>query len=227
MQSLESRPLGAIAAELPGATAIFRRYKLDFCCGGEVALCKAARAKGIPLNEIVGKLNALDASAQLKVPNEVTALIHHIVTRYHSVHREELPELVRLAHRVEARHAGNPLIPIGLADALQGIREELEEHMLKEETILFPMMRLGGNPLIGHPIGRLRAEHQDHGERLRHVESLMNFCQPPADACNSWMALYAGTRKFIDDVMQHIHLENNLLFPQFAVEASIHPVTPR
>lgn len=218
MQSLEYRPLGSIAAELPGATAIFRHYKLDYCCGGDVALVKAVQAKGVPLNEIVGKLNALDASAALAAPSEVSPLIHHIVTRYHSVHREELPELVRLARRVEARHAGNPHAPTGLADALEQIRDELEEHMLKEETILFPLMRQGGHPLIGHPLGRLHTEHQGHGERLRRIESLTNYCQPPTDACNSWLALYAGTRKLIDDVMQHIHLENNLLFPQFAAE---------
>jgi regulator of cell morphogenesis and NO signaling len=99
---------------------------------------------------------------------------------------------------------------------LRDIGAELESHMRKEEQILFPMMRAGGAPMIVHPIGVMRHEHDEHGARLRRLEALTHDHTPPADACASWLALYAGTRKLVDDVMNHIHLENNVLFPQFA-----------
>jgi regulator of cell morphogenesis and NO signaling len=220
----EAQTVGAIAAGLPGATAVFRRYKLDFCCGGDVPLGEAALAKGIPINEITSRLAALDTGAAIDAPSDAPALIDHILTRYHDVHRRELPELVRLARRVEARHEGHPYVPAGLADTLEEMLADLGQHMVKEETILFPMMRAGGAPMIGFPIARMRAEHVEHGERLRKVELLTNGCQPPPDACNSWLALYAGVRKLVDDLMQHIHLENNVLFPQFASGEPVLPV---
>lgn len=219
----EKRTVGAIAAELPGATAVFRKHKLDFCCGGDVALEKAAQAKGAPLDEIVGQLEALDPYA-VETPSDPDALIDHILRRYHDVHRQELPELVRLAKRVEAVHRDHPQVPAGLAAALEELAAELDTHMRKEEEILFPLMRDGGSSMIGHPIARMRLEHDDVGEQLRSIEALTHNCELPDGACTTWHALYAGVRKLIDDLMQHIHLENNVLFPQFATELPATPV---
>jgi regulator of cell morphogenesis and NO signaling len=98
------------------------------------------------------------------------------------------------------------------------MEEALEEHMQKEEQILFPMMRAGGVPMIMGPIQVMEHEHVEHGEKLRQLEAMTRNHTPPADGCTSWIALYAGTRKLVDDVMQHIHLENNVLFPQFSGE---------
>jgi iron-sulfur cluster repair di-iron protein len=210
------RALGDIATALPGATAIFRRHKLDFCCGGKVSLEEAAAAKGLPLGSLVGELSALqEAAAPVEAPAETGALIGRIETRYHAVHRAELPELIRLARRVEAVHRDKPSVPHGLADHLEHIQRELESHMQKEEAILFPLMRSGGSPMISGPISVMLAEHDDHGENLRKLEALTDGFTPPGDACTTWRALYAGGRKFVDDVMEHIHTENNILFPRF------------
>jgi regulator of cell morphogenesis and NO signaling len=225
VEGLAARTLGEIAAQLPGATAVFRAHKLDFCCGGGKTLAEAARDRALPLETLQAQLAALDASTLVPVPAETSALIEHILTRYHEVHRHELPELIRLAERVEKRHAEHPQVPSGLALALRETAAELELHMQKEEQILFPMMRAGGVPMIAHPIAQMRHEHDEHGARLRLIETLTHGIHAPSDACPTWRALYAGLRKLIDDLMMHIHLENNLLFPQFAragVEAAPH-----
>lgn len=211
----DQRTLAEIARELPGAAAVFRRHGLDYCCGGAQTLAAAAAAGGIDAEAIERELSAL-APAEPEAPEEPLALIAHILTRYHETHRRELPELILLARRVEERHAEHPQVPRGLANLLEHIAEAIEEHMLKEEHVLFPMMRAGGTPMILGPIAVMEHEHVEHGERLRQLEALTRQHTPPADACTSWQALYAGTRKLVDDVMQHIHLENNILFPRFS-----------
>lgn len=213
--SFAHRRLGDIAVALPGATAVFRRFKLDFCCGGDQTLAEAAKAREVALAAVETALGALDPAARPSPPAEPAALIDHILARHHAVHRREIPELVELARKVEAVHRQHAEVPAGLAEALEAMGEELELHMAKEEQVLFPLMRRGGHPMIVHPIAKMRAEHDEHGERLREIERLTRDLNLPADACTTWRALYVGTRKLVDDLMEHIHLENNLLFPHF------------
>jgi regulator of cell morphogenesis and NO signaling len=211
-----SRTLADIASTLPGATALFRSEKLDFCCGGKVSLAEAMAAKHKDLGALTARLHALEAMAeQSDVPGDTNGLIDMILAHFHETHRREIPELVKLARRVEAVHADVASVPAGLADLLQHIGDELESHMQKEEQILFPMMRAGGHPMIGHPIAVMLSEHDDHGENLRRLEALTNDFTAPPEACTTWRALYVGARKLTDDVMQHIHTENNILFPRF------------
>ncbi len=207
--------LGAIARQIPGATAVLRRHKLDFCCGGDATLADAARERGDDAAKIAGELRAL-APLPADAPEETKPLIDHILERYHETHRRELPELMLMARKVEEVHAGHPELPRGLSLLLEHIAEAIEEHMQKEERILFPMIRAGLGRMAVGPIAVMRHEHVEHGARLRQLEELTRDHTPPADACTTWCALYAGTRKLVDDVMQHIHLENNVLFPQFA-----------
>lgn len=207
--------IGQIAVALPGATAVFRRLKLDFCCGGQVSLRQSVAEKGLDLAVVVDELAGLhygDAPAGLTEP---VALIDHIVTRYHDVHRQQLPELIRMARRVESVHRDKPDVPAGLADALEAMEQELLGHMQKEEQILFPMLKSGGHPFVTQPIGMMRHEHVDHGDALAKVMALTYDATPPEGACNTWRALYAGLAQFSEDLVNHIHLENNVLFPQF------------
>ncbi len=214
--SFATRTLADIAVTLPGATAVFRRHKLDFCCGGRVQLAEAASAKGLALEGLVDELAAIgDASAPLPAAEGTPELIDLIVTRYHDVHRRQLPELARLARRVEAVHKDNPDVPRGLAALLETMGAELEDHMQKEEQVLFPLMRRGGHPMIGQPIAMMLAEHDDHGAHLRELERLTGDFTVPDGACTTWRALYAGSRKLADDLIEHIHTENNVLFPRF------------
>ena len=212
--------IGQIAVQLPGATAVFRRLKLDFCCGGQIPLAQAAADKGLDVNAVLAELAALQRSDVVPDATTPGMLIDHILARYHEVHRQQLPELIRMARRVEAVHRDNPHVPAGLADHLEEMHEELLSHMAKEEQVLFPMLQSGGNPFVGQPIGMMRAEHVDHGAALDKLNALTNDATPPQGACNTWRALYAGIAQLGDDLINHIHLENNVLFPAFEGQAS-------
>ena len=216
--ALAERAIGDIATSLPGATAVFRKYRLDFCCGGDQRLREAAAARGADLGAIEGELSSLDRDALSDVPQETGALIDYILHRYHELHRRQLPELVKLALRVESVHAEHPKLPRGLADRLQRLTSDLEAHMKKEELILFPMMKQGVEH-AGGPVAQMRLDHDDHGEALRRLEEMTDRFTPPDGACRSWLALYAGAARFTDDIMEHISLENNVLFPRFSGEA--------
>lgn len=212
--------IGQIAVHLPGATAVFRRLKLDFCCGGQVALAQAAADKGLDVNAVLAELVALQHHHAAPEAASPSVLIDHILARYHEVHRAQLPELIRMARRVEAVHRDNSQVPVGLADLLETMHEELLSHMRKEEQILFPMMKAGGNPFVGQPISMMRAEHVDHGAALDQLNALTHDATPPLGACNTWRALYAGIAQLNDDLISHIHLENNVLFPAFETGAA-------
>ena len=143
-------------------------------------------------------------------------LIAHVLERYHVRHREQLPELIKLAEKVERVHAENPEAPAGLAVHLSEMLQELENHMQKEERILFPMILRGQRQMAAGPISVMESEHVLHGEALEKMLMLAHQLQLPENACNSWRALYLGVGELRDDLMEHIHLENNILFKQQA-----------
>lgn len=218
MTDLLDRSIGSIACDVPGATQIFHEYKLDFCCGGHRSLRETLERRRIndpqPIFDRLAKLMATQGVAKNTPWHEQSndALIDHILVRYHQQHREDLPELIRLARRVEQVHGERADCPKGLADHLSDMQQELESHMMKEEQILFPMLRRASAAQVPAPVSMMRFEHDQHGEALAHLEQLTNDIIAPADACNTWRALYAGLRQLREDLMQHIHLENNILF---------------
>ncbi|SOE47959.1 iron-sulfur cluster repair protein YtfE [Orrella dioscoreae] len=222
--NLIDQSLGQLARQIPGATQVFHLHGLDFCCGGNQSLKSAVEAAGLPPAPILDALATLAArQAEAGVPdwNEAspTDLIEHILARYHAVHREQLPELIRLAHRVEQVHGDREECPLGLADLLTGMHQALESHMHKEESILFPMIARGHGAMADGPIAVMRMEHDDHGEALHQLEALTGGVTTPRGACTTWRALYTGLRTFREDLMTHIHLENNILFERFCPQA--------
>lgn len=216
IHTLTEQTLGSLACLIPGATRVFRQYKLDFCCGGNTRLRDAALQQGLDAEIIAKELAALSGLPEAGTDwrNEpASALIEHILERFHERHREQLPELIRLASRVEHVHGSKPDCPVGLAEHLWSMQQELESHMLKEEQILFPMLQRGAPlAILGAPISAMRYEHQQHGVALLRLAGLTNDITPPANACNTWRALYRGLEELRDDLMQHIHIENNILF---------------
>lgn len=214
MQRLD-QTLSELAREIPGATAVFHRHQLDFCCGGGHTLAKAAQKRGLNTDQILLELDALagrssDEQNWVEAPDNI--LIEHILTRYHDVHRQQLPELLRLATRVELVHGGHPACPAGLAAHLEDMTAELEAHMQKEEQILFPMISRGITGMAVAPITMMRREHVEHGEALAKLNHLTHDITLPDGACNTWQALYLGLKTLQQDLMDHIHLENNILF---------------
>ncbi|HTM82850.1 DUF542 domain-containing protein [Asticcacaulis sp.] len=203
-----------IAVTVPGATAVFRRYKIDFCCKGGVPLSEAAATRGVDLNSVLNDLSALKGG-EVEAPDATEALIFYIVERYHDVHRAEFPEAIRMARRVEAVHRDSPDCPHGLGDLLAIMAHELDEHQAVEEQMLFPSM-LSGQYDLTHPVARMMSDHEDLGAQLETLAQLTTDFIPPNSACTTWRALYAACQKLDTDLRVHLHLENNILFPRFA-----------
>ncbi|GAA0843188.1 hypothetical protein GCM10009113_12560 [Marinobacter szutsaonensis] len=139
-------------------------------------------------------------------------LIEHILNRYHDTHRDQLPEMIRLAQRVERVHSGHPDCPTGLSAHLETMQAELENHMAKEEQILFPMIVRGISGMARGPISVMRSEHDDHAAALARLEELTNQLRLPEGACNTWRRLYEEIGQFRQDLRDHIDTENNVLF---------------
>lgn len=211
--SMQDTLVKDIAIEIPGATAVFRRYKIDFCCKGGVPLSEAAAARGVEVQSVIADLTALQG-ADIEAPLVTEALIPYIIERYHQIHLAEFPEAIRMARRVEAVHRDSPDCPKGLGDLLAIMAHELEEHQALEERVLFPAM-LGGHHDLTHPVARMMSDHQDLGEQLETLAKLTTDFVPPPGACTTWRALYAACQKLDTDLRLHMHLENNVLFPRF------------
>ena len=226
-QSFLNQTLGDIACALPGATRLFHDFELDFCCDGGKTLSDAAFDQMLDVTAIVARLEALDPKDSAEHDWRTAAtpdLIDHIIVRFHERHREQWPELIRLSRRVEMVHAGKPGCPTGLADVLEDLAQELESHMLKEERVLFPMLLRGGAQQVQAPISVMRIEHEHHGESLKAIMDITEKLTLPFGACNTWCALYAGLQEFTEDLMEHIHLENNILFlnPSHVEQGALH-----
>lgn len=147
--------------------------------------------------------------------HDAAALTGFIERRYHQRHREQLPELAQLAEKIERVHAGVAALPLGLADILARMIGDMEVHMKKEELILFPAIRRGGMPGIENPIAVMRADHDDHDHEVAEIRRLTNDITLPEGACRTWTRLYDGLEEFVTDLAEHMHLENDILFPQF------------
>lgn len=148
-------------------------------------------------------------------PTDPGELTRYIEARYHALHREHLPVLAQMADRIEEVHFGEDHVPQGLATVLERMMGEMEEHMGKEELILFPAIREGGMPGIENPIAVMRADHDDHAAEIAEIRRLTADLTLPEGACGTWRALYRGLAEFLGDLEVHISLENDVLFPQF------------
>lgn len=220
LPDLMHRTLGELALAVPGAITLFNRHGLDFCCGGRTPLDVAALEAGLSPQALAEELATLQAAPTGDGRDwrgaGTDALIEHLLQRYHARHREQLEELQFLTGRVEIVHAHRAECPTGLGDHLEVMAELLEQHMQKEEQVLFPMLLQGWTDLAGGPVAAMRREHDDHGQALARMVELAHGLAMPEGACTKWRALILGLRAFRDDLMQHIHLENNLLFEGLA-----------
>lgn len=214
--NFRDRSLGELALSVPRASALFRKHDLDFCCGGRQTLLKAATRQNLDLEAIEAELAALSATPLEKDWRSapLPEIIDHIIVRYHDRHREQLPELILQATKVERVHAAKASVPRGLTKYLTMLHEELTSHMMKEERILFPMIKQGMGSQAGGPVSVMESEHDEAGELLEVIKHTINNVTPPDDACTTWRALYNGINEMIDDLMNHISLENNVLFPR-------------
>lgn len=209
--------LADLAATFAGASRVFYRHGLDFCCHGRVSLDEACRKRKLDANALVREIES-----EVLVPGDferwdrrpLADVVAHVLRDFHDSHRAEVPRLLEMARKVERVHAEKASCPRGLAAHLARMAEDLESHMQKEEGILFPLILAGRGRLAADPIRVMEEEHDDHGKNLARLRELTHDYKPPADACGTWTALYLGLAELERLLMEHIHTENNILFPR-------------
>lgn len=230
MQIAFSDSVKDLALALPGSTRVFEKFGIDYCCGGERSLAEACARARVEPNFIVGKLAQLEQTP-LPTVNWVeaplTRLIEHILNKHHVFTRAELTRLETLFVKVCAKHGAFQPALLKAEALLQALRDELLPHMQKEERVLFPYVKQAeeavsiGRPLpiapfgtVQNPVRMMMREHDTAGEMLREMRRLTNGYALPDEACASWRALYQGLQELEADLHEHIHLENNVLFPR-------------
>jgi regulator of cell morphogenesis and NO signaling len=230
----EQTTVGEIAAAYPSTVRVFQKHGIDFCCGGKLPLKDACERRGVVASDVARDLAtasespAADATDWTAAP--LRALIDHIVSTHHEYLKLELPRLTAMMTKVAAAHRehhGAMLEPLG--ETFLALRDELESHLMKEEMVLFPLVRsleaaaLAGLPSppshcgsVNNPIRVMVHEHDNAGSALVRMRQLTADYAVPADACNTFRGLLHGLRELEGDLHRHIHLENNILFPRAA-----------
>ena len=214
----KEQTLGQLATALPTAARVFHRHGLDYCCGGNRSLASACAESGLDLGTVLEELRAAAATSpgtgERWADRTIPELIGHILERYHIPLKLEVPRLVELARTVERVHGNKPSCPRGLADHLARMQREIEEHLMKEEQILFPLALTAPGRRARMPIQVMMAEHDDHGQALRRTRTLTDDLRLPPEACLKWRELYRALAELEEELMQHIALENSVLFPR-------------
>lgn len=208
--------LAELAVAHPAAARVFYANRLDFCCGGRRPFADACREHGLDPDAILDEIRRAELVAKPGTRWDVAPLpelVDHIVTYYHRRLRAALPHLVDMARMVEARHGDKVSCPVGLTALLGQVQQSTFDHLDKEEAILFPAIARRVSAVAG-PIAMMELEHDHHKDDLQRIRTLTSQLTPPAAACTTWRALYAGLQQFEQELMEHIHLENNVLFPR-------------
>jgi regulator of cell morphogenesis and NO signaling len=209
---------------------VFKKYGIDFCCGGAISLEKACEKKKVDIDVLMNDLSSINTTTDklLDFDNwELDALIDHIVNTHHNYVKESVQILSQYANKVAKVHGQHYNFLLEVNTLFHEVADELISHMQKEEQILFPYIKKivlserNNNTQtpapfgsVSNPISMMEHEHESAGEILRKIDTLTNHYTTPDDACNTFKALYSKLEEFEQDLHQHIHLENNILFPK-------------
>jgi regulator of cell morphogenesis and NO signaling len=228
-----------IALEQPHSIRVFERFGIDYCCGGRKPLSEACAANHISADDVLAALDSAASTAATLTGDWTKAslrqLIEHIVATHHTYVKSELPRLAMLAQKVVNRHGDTQAHLPAIQKALAQLDDELIHHLAKEENILFPYIaaleasQASGSALpdacfgtVTNPIAMMTSEHEAAGTLLAEIQNLSSNFITPVGACPTYHALYDGLKEFQQDLHQHIHLENNILFPRaVALESSV------
>lgn len=233
MSATTEKTVRELALENPAATRIFETLGIDYCCGGNQSLEQACRTVNLPVQQVLDSLEMAEqiARAAQKVrdwQNESLAeLVEHINSTHHNYTRDEIARLGPLFVKVCSVHGQNHPELVQIRTTFAGLAQELTMHMMKEEMVLFPyIIRMEEaviqNELIlpppfgsvQNPVSMMEQEHESAGNALRAIREASGGYIAPADACVSYQTLYKALADFEADLHQHIHLENNILFPR-------------
>lgn len=235
MRITASTKVGDIAAHIPASLAVFERYGVDFCCGGQLPLEQAVAEKGLSLGDLINEIEqAVDAQLDEDSLHEDWSLVSpaglmdHVEHTHHIFLREELPRAGQELSKVISVHGERHPELWDLGRIYDGLKNELEAHLLKEEQHLFPAIRAleskrqgDGGTSKGTPeeadlvqgLRELEEEHDRAGAALHEIRRLTTDFQTPADACMTYSNLYRRLMELEADIHRHVHLENNILIP--------------
>jgi regulator of cell morphogenesis and NO signaling len=230
MMDLSTMTVREIALAAPQTTRVFEEYKIDFCCGGRTSLGEACVKAGVSSDVVSERLKSMldiPASAGDAERLPVAALVDHIIDKHHEFTRSEMLRLGGLMEKVAWKHGEKHPELHPLRENFQALTNDLVTHMRKEEMVLFPYIHdlvraneRGIAPLmppfgtVSHPVRVMESEHDEAGDILKAMRTLTNDYKVPDGACPSFTALYFGLDALEKDLHQHIHLENNVLFPK-------------
>ncbi len=222
-----------LALENPAATRVFEKLGIDYCCGGNQSLEKACRAANLAVDQVLDSLEMAEQAtrATQKIHDWQTEplgdLVAHIKSTHHKYTREEIARLGPLLEKVCSVHGKNHPELLEVRGSFAGLAQELTMHMMKEEMVLFPYIVRMEEAVVQHepvlpppfgsvqnPVSMMEREHESAGAALRAMREASSAYTPPPDACVSYETLYKALLEFEADLHQHIHLENNVLFPR-------------
>jgi len=218
--------VGELVRAVPARARVFEKLRIDYCCGGKIPLAEACRDRGLDPATVLVMLEALDEAAGAGAVDadalSIAALCDHIETTHHGYLRQELPRLDFLTRKVAAVHGADESRLLEVREVFEGFSGEMVHHMHEEEQVVFPRLRAiesdegaGVTPdeLRGIFV-QLEAEHDGAGDALARFRELTDGFTPPDWACNTFRALYDSLGQLESDMHQHVHKENNVLFPR-------------
>lgn len=229
-----SDTVGAIVRDHPALSRLFEQVQVDYCCGGQKTLAEACAKRGIDPQTFLTELETWVTTTPAPEVNltalSLTELADHIERIHHAYLHAELPRLEKMVTKVAAVHGEKEPRLIQIKDIFLALSAELATHLMKEEQILFPMIRQleASDTLptfhcgtVANPVRRMEFEHEEAGVALAQLRQLTDEFTPPAWACNTYRALLDALHTFEQDMHQHVHKENNVLFPRaIALEQS-------
>lgn len=219
--------VGELVTQRPSRSRVFEQLGIDYCCGGKKPLSQACAAKGLDANTVLTTLLAAEENTSATEQNwaqaSPSALADHIEQTHHAYLKQELPRLEAMVRKVAAVHGNHYPWLLELDGIYVGFAAEMHSHMMKEEQILFPLIRsmeageslnpAGCGPGVAAPIEVMEHEHDHAGSDLEKMKELSNGFTPPMDACNTFRAMLDGLKALEADTHRHVHKENSILFP--------------
>ena len=229
MELASEKTVRELASTVPGAARVFESFGIDYCCGGERSLANACSVAKVGVEDVVRALEHTPVQQEDRdwQGASLAELVQHVVEKHHVYVRAEIPRLVALLAKIVRVHGPNHLELASLEMSFRALAEELTLHLLKEERMLFPYIvqlessaKRGERPAppmfgrVQNPVRMMMSEHDSAGELLRKMREVTRGYTVPEDGCMSYRMLYQALLEFEADLHQHIHLENNILFPR-------------
>lgn len=218
--------LGEIAVKDLRKAEVFKKYGIDFCCGGKKTVREVCSEKGLDFDEIEQELQQIDKAPVTRgVPYDdwpLDFLADYIINTHHSYVKKSLPDLLAYTNKIMQVHGHAHPELTEVSDLTKSIATELTEHMVDEETVLFPyvkeLVKADKSTVLNHDriatIAEMEKEHDAVGRMLERIRLITNDYTLPADSCASYALTFKLLQEFEDDLFLHIHLENNILFPK-------------